>query len=109
MKNTVNIRKKITANLLFVVLIFPTVFNFLHHFGEHQHIECLENKSHIHQSTSNCDVCDFNLLSFNYDINIDTELQTIEIYEEVNIIFTSLKFRSFNITHKQLRAPPIFS
>ena len=51
----------------------------------------------------------YNLLSFNYDINIDTELQTIEIYEEVNIIFTSLKFRSFNITHKQLRAPPIFS
>ena len=109
MKNKVNIRKKVTANLLFVVLIFPTVFNFLHHFSEHHHIECSENKSHIHQSISNCDVCDFNLLSFNYDINIDTELQTIEIYEEVNIIFTSLKFRSFNITHKQLSAPPIFS
>jgi hypothetical protein len=109
MKNKVNIRKIVTANLLFVVLIFPTVFNFLHHFSEHHHIECSENKSHIHQSISNCDVCDFNLLSFNYDINIDTELQTIEIYEEVNIIFTSLKFRSFNITHKQLRAPPIFS
>ena len=109
MKNTLNIRKKVTANLLFAVLIFPTVFNFHHHFSEHHHIECSENKSHIHQSISNCDVCDFNLLSFNYDINIDTELQTIEIYEEVNIIFTSLKFRSFNITHKQLRAPPIFS
>lgn len=109
MINKVNIRKKVTANLLFVVLIFPTVFNFLHHFSEHHHIECSENKSHIHQSISNCDVCDFNLLSFNYDINIDTELQTIEIYEEVNIIFTSLKFHSFNITHKQLRAPPIFS
>ena len=109
MKKKVRTLNKLTAILLFAVLMFPTVFNFLHHFGEHQHIECSENKSHIHQSISNCDVCDFNLLSFNYDINIVPEIKTIEIYKEVNTIFNSLKFHSFNITYKQLRAPPIFS
>jgi Na+-transporting NADH:ubiquinone oxidoreductase subunit NqrB len=109
MKRTVSIRKKMAANLLFVILMFPTIFNFIHHFGDHQHIECSENKSHIHQSIANCDICDFNLLTFNYDVNNTLELQKVEIIKKANTIFGSLKFHSFTITNKQLRAPPILS
>lgn len=109
MKNKTNIIKNSAASLLFAILMFPTVFNFFHHFGVHQHIECSENKSHIHQSISNCDICDFNLLSFNYDVADDFKIQTIEIHKEANSIFASLQFHSFSLTNIQLRAPPVFS
>ena len=63
----------------------------------------------IRQIISNCDICDFNLLSFNYDVADDFKIQTIEIHKEANSIFASLQFHSFILTNIQLRAPPVFS
>ncbi|MDG1777977.1 MAG: hypothetical protein P8H23_01375 [Flavobacteriaceae bacterium] len=109
MKNSRNTGKKAAAIVLFAILTFPSIFNFIHHFGEHTHIECSENKSHIHQSVSGCDICDFNLLSFNYHISDYADLEPSEIPVELNIIFEPLQLHAFTLTNTQLRAPPFFS
>lgn len=109
MKNVQNTAKKIAATLLLALLLFPMAFNFFHHFTDHQHIECSENKLHIHQSVSGCDICDFNLLSFNYNITHYSDLKQSEISVELNIAFEPLQLNSFTITNTQLRAPPFFS
>lgn len=108
-KNSKNIKKKATAIVLFVLLVFPTIFNFVHHFENHIHIECSENKTHIHQSFSECDICDFNLLSFNYHINNYVGFEPTEIPVTLNVRFEPLQLHSFTTTNTQLRAPPFFS
>lgn len=109
MTNVQNKGKRVVASMLLAILLFPTAFNFFHHFSNHQHIECSENKSHIHQSISGCDVCDFNLLSFNYNISHFPDLEQPEISVELNIVFEALQIHSFTTSNNQLRAPPFFS
>lgn len=109
MKKGQNTRKKAAAIVLFALLIFPTIFNFVHHFEDHIHIECSENKTHIHQSVSECDICDFNLLSFNYHINDCEDFELTEIPVTLNVSLEPLQLHSFTTTNTQLRAPPFFS
>ncbi len=103
------IGKNIVALLLFAAIMLPTAVQFFHVFEDHEHIVCNEKSTHIHESISKCDICDFHLASFNYDLAKypDLELPKIPVKNDVN--FASLQFHSFKTTNTQLRAPPVFS
>ena len=100
------ISKNLLALLLFAALLLPTAVQFLHIFEAHEHINCSENTTHIHESITKCDICDFHLVSFNYDIASYPDLLLASIYVRADINFTSLQFHSFKLTNTQLRAPP---
>lgn len=103
------IGKNILALLLFAALMAPTAFQFFYMFEGHEHITCTEKTTHIHNSVTKCDICDFHLASFNYDIAKYPDLLIPNIPVKVDVRFTSLQLHSFTITNTQLRAPPIFS
>lgn len=94
---------------LWLVLIFPTTFNFLHHFESHTHVECHENQVHIHEYSTECETCDYNMLSFNYNLQLFYELKELNISEVTASDYVSLHFYSSETNNKQLRAPPFFS
>lgn len=97
------------AFLLFVALMLPTAVQFIHSFEGHEHIVCNDRTTHIHTSKTKCEVCSFQLASFNYDIVAYPEFSQKLIPVKVNDKLTSLVLHSFTITNKQLRAPPVFS
>ena len=103
------IGKNIVALLLFVALMLPTAVQFFHVFEGHEHNTCSEKTTHIHKSITKCDICDYHLASFNYDIAKYPDLLLPKIPVKIEADFTSLQFHSFQITNTQLRAPPIFS
>ena len=103
------IGKNIVALLLFAALMLPTAVQFFHVFEGHEHNTCSEKTTHIHKSITNCDICDFHLVSFNYNITKYPNLLVPKIPVGVDVKFTSLLFHSFKTTNTQLRAPPIFS
>jgi len=101
--------KKIAALLLFIALILPTAIQFFHMFEVHEHVVCTEQKVHLHRSIVKCDICQFNLASFNYDIVEYPDVLLTRIPENVEITFVSFPLNSFKNTTTQLRAPPIYS
>ena len=107
--NKVEIVKKYLASLLLLLLLLPTIITFYHHFGEHEHIVCAENEAHIHQSIARCDVCDFNLLSFDFKIADFPDFKESIVDVKLNGTFKALQLNTFCPTNKQLRAPPFFS
>ena len=102
-------RQNIKLNMsifLTTVLIFPLVFNFIHQFNSHQHFKCSENKSHLHQYFSDCETCDFNHLTLEYNVFNNFDSNSLKIYSALKFKFSSSKFSSFLINNIQLRAPP---
>lgn len=90
--------------------MLPTAIHFTHIFEEHEHIVCNDKSStHIHESETKCEICSFNLASFNYQITQYPDLFPIAIPVKKEINFDSLLFHSFKITNTQLRAPPFFT
>ncbi len=103
MKNT----KRILALFLWAVLLFPSLLNVIHHCEIHAHFECDEQKVHLHQSEINCELCEYNLLNFNYElVNSENSEQQL-IFVALNSSYTPLKFHSFLNQITQLRAPPV--
>jgi len=103
------IGKNIVALLLFVALMLPTTVQFFHMFEGHEHITCTEKRTHLHKSTTKCEICSFHFASFNYDLAKYPDLLLPIIPVKIETNFASLQFHSFKITNTQLRAPPIFS
>lgn len=103
------IGKNLVALLLFTALMLPTAIQFFHLFEGHEHVACTEKSTHIHESTTKCELCSFHIASFNYDIAKYPELQLPKIPVKLDANFASLQFHSFKVTNTQLRAPPIFS
>jgi len=102
-------KKPVLALLLWLVLVFPSAFNFIHQFESHNHFECSENKAHIHVLSSECQSCDFNLLSFNYELYEYSELIKFS-FSKTKVFDTDLvKVKFYNYNYKQLRAPPSLS
>ena len=109
MKHKNQIKKYYTAIFLWMVFVFPSTFNFLHHFESHTHLECHENQVHIHEYTPECETCDYNMLSFNYDLQLFYELKKINISKSTASDYVYLHLYSLETNNKQLRAPPFFS
>lgn len=98
----------IVSMLLLIVLMLPTAVQFSHVFEGHEHILCNKKSSHIHQDVPDCQICDFHLASFNYDVVDYPDLLLPNIPTKVEKSFSTLLFHSFKITNTQLRAPPYF-
>lgn len=103
------IGKNVITLLFLAVLMLPTAIQFFDMFEDHEHITCTEKTTHIHKSIEKCDVCDFHLVSFNYDIAKYPDLLLSKVPLKVDENFASSQFHSFNITNTQLRAPPVLS
>lgn len=101
--------KNLAALVLFAALMLPTAVQFFHMFEGHEHVACLEQKTHLHESIVKCEIVNFHLASFNYDIAEYPELAIPTIPVKVETNFASLQFHSFKITNTKLRGPPIFS
>ena len=101
--------KSIASLALLIALMLPTAVQFIHMFEGHEHIACSENKTHIHKSSTKCEICSFHLGSFNYDITEYPDLLVSEIPMNVKDTSTSLLFHSFKVTNTQLRAPPVLA
>lgn len=102
---------KITvALLLFAAFMLPTAIQFFHLFEDHhEHVACKEISTHIHQDEPDCQIYNFHVASFNYDIVAYPSLSQPIIPVKITNDFSSLQLHSFNITNTQLRAPPIYS
>jgi hypothetical protein len=103
------IKHAITSLVLFCALMLPTVIQISHIFQDHDTVICNNQNTHIHNEVSNCQICDFNLTSLNYQIGEYPDLVLADIPQKVEKQFSSLLFHSFKITNTQLRAPPVFS
>ena len=109
MRKQHHIKKRVLALLLWLVLITPSVFTFIHQFESHDHFDCSENKSHIHVLSSECQSCDFNLLTFNYFIYEYSELIKFSFSKTKGFDTNFVKVKFYNYNYKQLRAPPLMS
>ena len=109
MRKEYNIRKRVLALFLWLVLISPSVFNFIHQIESHNHFECSENKAHIHVLNSECQSCDFNLLTFNYELYKYSDLIKFSFSKTKDFDTNLVKVKFYNNNYKQLRAPPLLS
>ncbi|MBL4879836.1 MAG: hypothetical protein JKX82_00795 [Oleispira sp.] len=103
------IGKTILALVLLSALMLPAVIQFSHAvFQEHEHIACNEQTIHIHADIDDCQICHFQLASFNYEVRKYTELLIAPIPVEVESQYSSLLFYVFRTPNTQLRGPPHF-
>lgn len=102
------IGKSIAALVLLCALMFPTALQFSHIFEGHEQIDCKEQSTHIHEYVADCQICDFHLASFNYDLVFYSEPVAPPIPFKVEKYFSFLLIDSFKKTNTQLRAPPHF-
>ncbi len=101
--------KRIIALFLWGVLLFPSLLDVIHHCETHVHFECSEQKAHLHQLVTDCDICDFNLLNFNYDLDNRDKLDQPEIFINLNAFYKAPLLLSSLNQSTQLRAPPVMS
>ena len=109
MKNNNQNIKCILALLLLGVLTFPSILNLVHQCDSHKSINYKENQAHLYQLQNGCEICDFNLLTFNYKINDIQDPEKKELFLTPNNFFVDTYFYSFSLDYTQLRAPPMFS
>lgn len=109
MKIKEQIGKSIAALLLFAALVLPSAIKFVHVFEDHEHFTCSAVSTHIHKSIIECDLCDFNYVSFDYTTAKFPNVHLPKVLLRVVSMEAPLKYNSFKITNTQLRAPPIFS
>ena len=109
MKNKNQNIKFILAILLLGVFTFPSILNLVHQCDSHKSIDCKENKAHLHQLQTECKICDFNLLTFNYKLNELPDTQKKELFLTPDNFFFDTYFHSYILKYTQLRAPPMFS
>ncbi|PRX56118.1 hypothetical protein [Flagellimonas meridianipacifica] len=102
------IGKNIVALLLALALMAPAAIRFFHMFEGHEHITCAEKVTHIHETVTKCEICNFHLTSIDYDLIEYPDLLLSRIFEKVHKAFVLSQFHSFNRTNTQLRAPPFF-
>lgn len=102
------ITKRILGLLFGLAILFPTAIQFEHVFEEHHHVVCKEVKTHLHESKTDCSLCDFHFSSFHF-----TAVAPIEfLVTEVIITFEPQSISSEKSSHpttNHLRGPPIIS
>lgn len=98
----------IKALLLISALMLPDAIQVSHIFQGHEHNVVNDQDTRIHTQVTDCQICHFQLASFNYELAKYVELLIPPIPVKVEIQLSSLLFHSFKKTNTQLRAPPYF-
>lgn len=109
MDNTKQFKARLIALMLFTALMFPSTVQFFHVLEGHEHTSCYDKTVHIHETSTGCDICDFQLVTTNYNILDYPDLVLPIISAEVTTNFVSQHSLSYDCSFKQLRAPPIYS
>lgn len=109
MENKKQILKYIASLTMFMAFLFPSAFQFVHAFEKHEIEICTDTTSHYHKTTTDCDLCDFNLNHSSHDFSTFENSVVISKPVKPNVIFTTLVFTSSLKSTKSLRAPPINS
>ncbi|MEK9614549.1 MAG: hypothetical protein VW080_11585 [Flavobacteriaceae bacterium] len=102
--------KNIISILFIVILALPTTLQFLHLNENHQkEIECNDSSLHFHQSNCVCELCDFHLLSLNYDFIRFYVSLSPPVNNQKKIKFDPQQFHHFTLTNTLLRGPPVLT
>ncbi len=101
--------KTLGAVMLFIALLSPSVIELYHSFECHKHLDCDEDITHLHEESSQCDLCSEYSIAYNFNLVDILSIETPKsLYqEEENTRF--FHYTSIKTTHAQLRAPPAFS
>jgi len=89
--------------------MLPTATQFFHMFEDHVHVTCTEQKTHVHSSKLECEICTFTLSTFSYSVASFFEIKNQTVQKEYNFKDASILVSSYKFANKQLRAPPIYS
>ncbi|CAM3436719.1 hypothetical protein ZORO111903_03015 [Zobellia roscoffensis] len=108
MRREIQIGRSIVIFLLAGALLFPMLVKFSHVFKAHEHEVCHEQTTHIHADVADCQICHFQLASFDYKVPDYVDFFVASVPQRLESSFSSLLFHSFKITNTQLRAPPYF-
>ena len=101
--------KKFLATFFWLIILFPSLFNFLHHLKSHDHIDCNETKLHFHKLSKDCITCDYNFLAFDFKLVDNFETNKNQIFIKNKADFKTVFINSYNPNNRQLRAPPSIS
>ena len=108
MKLLVKIKKSL-ATYLWLIVLFPSLFNFIHQLKSHDHLDCNETKLHFHKLSKDCNTCDYNFLAFDFKLVDNFENNKNQIFRTNKTDFKSVFINSYNSNNRQLRAPPSMS
>tara|TARA_R110000823_G_scaffold200958_1_gene331919 strand:+ start:26359 stop:26643 length:285 start_codon:yes stop_codon:yes gene_type:complete len=89
-----------------VVFLLPITVQFLHSLEGHEETVCTDTSTHIHEDSPECQICHFNIASFNYDTESYPELEVLPPPFKVENNFSPLPLQSNKKNYFQLRAPP---
>jgi len=101
--------KKYLAFCLWLIILFPSLFNFIHQLKSHDHFDCKETKLHFHELSKDCNTCDYNFLAFDFKLVDNFENNKNQISRTNKTDFKSVLINSYNSNNIQLRAPPSIS
>ena len=100
------ILKFLSAMGLFIALMLPTVIQFVHVFGVHEHIVCTDQDLHVDQTQTKCDICTTQVPPFDFSVSNDSEILQTEIVVSNEEGIPSLKSGSVIFNSNPLRGPP---
>ena len=95
--------------LLNVIILFPLSIQFFHVIDDHKHTVCTDNSTHLHETKTDCNICDFNYTPFIYKPLPRVDYKNSNKYKtSINTLYNYLYSYNYNLS-KTLRGPPIFS
>lgn len=97
----------IAALLLVIIMLFPSAFQFVHSFEDHDQSKCTETTTHIHELEVECSICDFQISTFTYSFNNEI---VYSITQNQKLYAAYYKSKKHNSTKQSfsLRGPPRF-
>lgn len=98
--------KFLSALGLFIALMLPTVIQFVHAFGVHEHVICTDQDLHVDQTQVKCDICTIQVSPFAYDFKDNSEMLQTEIVVLKQDGLQSLVFDALTFNSNPLRGPP---
>lgn len=100
--------KFLSALTLFIALMSPTLIQFVHVFGVHEHTVCTDQDSHVHQTPVKCEICSIQFVPFDSNLPEYNEINP-PIYKDIlaeDLPGLEIDLVTFNAN--PLRGPPSF-
>ena len=99
--------KLLSASALFIALMLPTVIQFVHVFGVHEHIVCTDQDLHVDQTQVKCEICSIQVPIFDYSVADYSEMHHPKINNLQSDTLSPLQFETVFFNSNPLRGPPI--
>ncbi len=98
--------KFLSALGLFIALMLPTVIQFVHVFGVHDHVVCTDQDLHVDQTQVKCDICAIQFVPFDSNLSEYSEILApdYEVLQAEDL--PRLQFGRITFNSNPLRGPP---